>query len=243
MVGSSTSKATQISGPPLEKASGRHVAFSDVPANHDEARDEGKHLVREGNGCNKCCSVCFAWTLLGIFGLAVFLVVVGVLFILFLQSSMPKIYIQNLYFPTLKVHNTTKETLLNANVGLRIEFLNKNDEFELSYGHLTVHVKSGQIDLGRTRVSGFTHRPKDRKVLKITTKVKGIEVDEDEAMQLKSDVMNSQEIVDVGLRGTVGFHYRKFNLNFLPFKVACDHVKKADIVVTWKPKCSVRILI
>ncbi|EEF28550.1 conserved hypothetical protein [Ricinus communis] len=199
----------------------------------EEDEEEGRHRPR--------CSLCCAWMFFGSLAAVLIVLIIILIFVVTLRSALPEFYVLRMDFPKLHLASENNELFLDADVHIRIQALNINEEVELEYSELKVQVSSEDIPLGETKIPGFSQNPKDKTVLRMRTRVWNSPANEDDAKALKENAENRQTVVDILLNGNIGFHVGVVKLNWVPALIACQKIKQAEVDFAQKPKCNVKI--
>ncbi|XP_038895624.1 uncharacterized protein LOC120083816 [Benincasa hispida] len=233
--------SNQLDRLPSQNRGSRRVAFSESLPRHRAASGEGNSRHR-----SKCCPrlfACCAWICLVVFGIVLAVLILGVIFMSFLQSGLPQITVKMLNLSKFETNNSTNQNnvLLNAKVDVSIEMRNKNDKIELSYSNIVVNLASDDVKLGRSVIPGFTHKPGNTTYFNVTMNVVGASTDKDNVSQLEDDRKRVQMNVQVTMESTVGFHIGIFNLNDVPIHVACDFKQFLLLYRINEPPCNIRM--
>lgn len=185
--------------------------------------------------------VCCAWMFFGLFAAVFLFLLFFLIYVVILRSALPEISVLRLDFPRLNFSSREHEALLNANVKIRIQVLNKNQKVELEYGRLKVQVSSEDIHLGETMVSGFSQMPNKRRVLIIATKVRKSMVNAETAKILKENAKNKKITIDIVLSGNIGFDAGVIKTHWVPALITCHEINQFDVDMARKPICTVKI--
>lgn len=216
--------------PPLPKTPRhtRHVLFSDLPPKQNQHHN---HPLPDEKNCRPFCLSLCAWACLSLCAVVLLVLLVGILFASFLHATLPEIAIAGL---ELRLPNSTK---VADSIELFIEFSNQNEKFAVSFGQLAVETSSQRVDLGRTRIGAFSQGPRNTTELRVST---AVEKRGEDAEELVSDLNNSEAVLDVTLRGKVGFHIGGIDMDGVPVLVSCNP-QKSEVDQGKKSRCSVRI--
>lgn len=234
--------ANQLDRLPSQNKGSRRVAFSDSLPKHRPTSNDSN-----SEHCNKCCCprlfACCAWICLGVFGIVVAILILGVIFMSFLQSGLPEITVRMLNLSKFEIGNSTNQNnvVLNAKVDMSIEMRNKNEKIELSYSNIVVNLASEDVKLGRSVIHGFSHDPGNTTYFNVTMNVVGDSTDKDNVLQLEDDRKRVQMNVHVTMEATVDFHVGIFKLNKVPIHVACDFRQFLLLYRINEPPCNIRM--
>ncbi|KAA8550455.1 hypothetical protein F0562_002139 [Nyssa sinensis] len=223
----------------LQRNSSRRVSFSDFTSKEDQISIQSSDDEEESGW--KCCHSCCAWTSLAV-GCVVFLVLLlAGSFFSYLQSNLPEVQIQRLNISKIGAVSSNKQTLLDADVELKFNATNKND-IVLEYGKLKMDISLDGIKMGEGNIAAFTQKPHNSTMLNIRSKVTKEAVVKDDVKDLKSNYNTSQLVIDVVMKGTLGFHVSGRELNGFPLTIKCLQIDQSAIDSGLRPDCSVRIL-
>ncbi|XP_008457557.2 uncharacterized protein LOC103497223 [Cucumis melo] len=235
--------ANRLDRLPSQNKGSRRVAFSDSLPKHRAAFGDGNSERH-----NKCCPrlfACCAWICVGIFGIVVAILILGVIFVSFLQSGLPEITVRMLNLSNFEIKNSTNQNdnnaLLNAKLDMSIEMRNKNEKIELSYSSIVVNLVSEDVKLGRSVIPSFSHSPGNTTYLNVTMNVERVSTDKDNLSQLEDDRKKVQMDVQVKMEAKVGFHVGIFNLKNVPIHVACDFQQNLLVYRINEPPCNIRM--
>lgn len=122
---------------------------------------------------------------------------------------------------------------MDAGLEFVVEFANSNSRIELSFESLSAEVAWEEVKVqGKTEMESFSERPRESKALGVRTRMGN----ENE----KEKVLDSETVLDLVIRGIVGFHVGMIDVNGIPLWIQCNP-KQAEIDLGLKPLCRARI--
>ncbi|XP_022998792.1 uncharacterized protein LOC111493353 [Cucurbita maxima] len=227
--------AIQLDRVPSTDKGARRVAFSDSLPKHRSASLRATKFV-----FSHLFAFC-AWICLAVFGIAITLLILGVIFVSFLQSSLPEITVKMLDLSKIQIQNSTNQNVavLNTKVRMAIDIRNKNEKLELSYSDLNMKLVSENIELGRNVIPSFSQEPGNTTSLNVTLKVDRDSIDRDSISLLEDDRKKAQVVVKITMVGSVGFHLGIFKLNKVPIHVTCNFQQYLLLYRVKEPPCSI----
>ncbi|KAF5930669.1 hypothetical protein HYC85_031542 [Camellia sinensis] len=189
----------------------------------------------------RICGLCCAWSaiIIGCFIMGV--LVVGGMYLSFLQNALPQFYVKAMKFTKLKVNTKNLQTMLTADLELQINATNKNDKYDLSYGLFKVEVWSDDIKLGTTEVPPFEQKARKMTVVKLKTGVENSLVNGDDADELVKNWQNRHLTLNMVFRGSISFNFEGRHVNDLPLTVSCEKVVISEIDAGRQPVCHAKM--
>ncbi|KAK7290332.1 hypothetical protein RIF29_04663 [Crotalaria pallida] len=223
------------------RKSSRRVAF-EVPSNRSRSglSDMDISLMDEHDkrGWQQCYSSFCVWSCLFLFILILILLFVGIAYLVFLQTGLPKINVRTLNVTKLEVDNTEK---MDAIINLGIRVSNKNEKLEILYGPLSIDVISSDVSLGNTKIQGFSQKPKNDKDFDLRMTMNNANVDNDAVDSLKSDIAAKEMVFDVYVGGNIGFKIGNLHMTNVPFLSSCHEINQMDVDFGRRPACEVKM--
>ncbi|KAJ7959959.1 Late embryogenesis abundant (LEA) hydroxyproline-rich glycoprotein family [Quillaja saponaria] len=191
-----------------------HVAF-DIPSNMRSGLDDDNYGGKEGRHSRPFCFTCATWGCILISAVILILLVGGVSYFAFLQSSMPHVNVMKLSVAKLDVTKSNNQAKIDTYVALRLDVKNKNEKLKLSYSDMNVEVTTSQkIILGKSKIDPFSQKAQNTTELDIRLSVRKSEVDADAATDLKTDLKNIQAVFNVVMKGNLGFHFEDSGIEY-----------------------------
>ncbi|KAJ7964328.1 Late embryogenesis abundant hydroxyproline-rich glycoprotein family protein [Quillaja saponaria] len=230
---------TQTSAPSLirnpstrcQSKPARHVAF-DVPSNVRSGLGDYEYGGKEERHHRPFCFVCATWGCILVSILILIVLIGGVSYFSFFQSSMPEVHVMKLSVSKLDVTNSKGQTQMDTYVTLRLDMKNMNEKLKLSYSGMNVEVSTSQkIMLGKSKIDNFVQKPQNTTELDIRLSVRKSEVDVDAVADLKTDLKNMQTVFDVVVNGNLCFFSDQFKLNTVPFLISCLEISKKMLIM------------
>ncbi|KAG6607382.1 hypothetical protein SDJN03_00724, partial [Cucurbita argyrosperma subsp. sororia] len=227
--------AIQLDRVPSTDKGARRVAFSDSLPKHRSTSLRATKFV-----FSRLFAFC-AWICLAVFGIAITLLILGVIFVSFLQSGLPEITVKMLDLSKIQIQNSTNQNVavLNTKVRMAIDIKNKNEKLELSYSDLNMKLVSENIELGRNVIPSFSQEPGNTTSLNVTLNVDRDSIDRDSISLLEDDRKKAQVVVKITMVGSVGFHLGIFKLNKVPIHVTCNFQQYLLLYRVKEPPCSI----
>lgn len=235
---------TQSSILPLPRAPSRHpkperhVSFKEPPSPPKTHPKPKKDEPRRG-----CFWVCCTWALLVAVTLILALILVGALFVAFLQSSMPEFRVKTLSVTKFNVTVSPKGSFLNADISLFLQSTNNNDRVGLSYGPMTLDLSTESIKIGQAQVPGFSQRPNDTTSFQVKTEVARYAMYNEDGVLLKTEYKNYEMVFDVVVSGRISLLLWGHKMKGLPFTVVCNSVEPSKVSYGDEPKCKVKMFL
>ncbi|KAI4306301.1 hypothetical protein L6164_029587 [Bauhinia variegata] len=234
----SVTKSALAKNPSASK-SGRYVAF-EAPNRRTGLSDSDidtniEHL--EKGRKRPYYFACCAWGCIIVFTLVIVVVIMGIVYVAFLQAGMPQIFVRYINVNKLQVDNSRTDATLD--VGILIS--NKNDKLKLLYGLLTVNVNSEGVELGHKQVHAFSQNPQNNKKLDLQMSLNDAKADTDAVNDIKSDMKAHEMEFDVYIVGTIGFEVGTVHMNTVPFLATCHQVQQKVLDFGGQPKCEVKM--
>ncbi|XP_058750382.1 uncharacterized protein LOC131629047 [Vicia villosa] len=226
--------------------SGRRVAF-EIPFgnNHRSHSPDHNHNIEtsveefDTGHYHPCYVACCAWSCLAVFIFVVIFLFFGISYLAFLKSGMPKVNVRAFNVSKFQVNYNSQKMDAIVNLGLR--FSNNNEELKLLYGPLFVDVISNDVQLGNTKLKGFTQMPRNETDLDMTMTTNHEIVNNDAADDLKSDIGAYEMVFDVYISGNIGVKIGSLHMINVPFLSTCEQIKKMDVDYGRKPECDIKM--
>eukprot|EP00256_Glycine_max_P028456 XP_003554753.1 NDR1/HIN1-like protein 13 [Glycine max] len=132
-----------------------------------------------------CCTFCIL-----ILILLLVLVIAAALFYLIYDPSLPEFHLGSFRVPKLNVTNAADGAYLAADTAARVEVKNRSGRmsWHFSQSRFSVSAENGDLNLGSTKVAGFTVKEKGVTELKAETSVKELASNDKQRRRLKSAV-------------------------------------------------------
>lgn len=226
--------------------SGRRVAFEiSSNKNYQSHSPDHNHNIEtsvddfDTTHCHPCCLACCAWSCLAVFIFVVIFLFFGISYLAFLKSGMPKVNVRTFNINKFQVNYNSQKMDAIINLGLR--FSNKNEEFKLLYGPLFVDVISDDVQLGNTKLKGFSQMPRNETDLDMTMTTNHGVVNNAAANDLKSDISAYETVFDVYITGNIGVQIGGLHMINVPFLSTCAQIKKIDVDYGRKPECDIKM--
>ncbi|KAJ1376982.1 Late embryogenesis abundant protein [Sesbania bispinosa] len=192
-------------------------------------------------GC--CKPLCYALCMrvcLGLFTLIIILVIMFVSYIAFLQSGRPQVNIMRLSINNLHI-DYNSQSIVGA-ISLEVRVSNKNERLMLLYEPLTVDVTKEKVQLGRTKIGGFSQMPQNDTNLDMTVTLDNARINKPGMDTIGFDMNNTYEMeFDVYLSGKIGLKVGGLNVSIVPFLSSCHQIKQKDVDNGKSPACEVNI--
>lgn len=231
---------TQLNRVPSQDLKGsRRVAFTDSLPKHRTTSGDSEHGSRFCPRLFACCG----WICIGVFGIVLAVLILGVIFLSFLQSGLPEITVRTLDLTKFEIQNSTNQdnAPLNSRVQMSVEMKNKNEKMELTYSNIAMNLVSEDVGLGKSVIAGFSHNPGNTSRFNLTIDVAGDSTDRENALELEDDKKKVQMDVQVTMEATIGFHLGIFHLNKVPIHVGCVYHQSLILYRAQQPPCNIRM--
>ncbi|ESW18896.1 hypothetical protein PHAVU_006G080100 [Phaseolus vulgaris] len=223
-----------------DRSSQGHVAVI-VPSDHHRSStlndssidhlDKGRH--------HPYWFVCCAWSCLLLFFLVIAFLFACITYLAFLKSGMPLVYVRAFNITGFQVDEGSQK--MDAVIGLKLLFSNKNDKLQLLYGPLSIDVTSENILLGKNKVDAFTQMPLNDTNLDMIMTVNNADVNPYAAEDLKADIKANEMVFDVYAGGHIGFKVGSLEMNNVPFVACCHEINLMDVDFGRRPSCDVKL--
>ncbi|KAH7578016.1 hypothetical protein JRO89_XS01G0328900 [Xanthoceras sorbifolium] len=188
--------------------------------------------------CRICCCCCCVFLLILILLISISLLI----FYLWFDPKLPVFHLQSFSFRRFNVTEKPDGTYLDVQTLTRVEVRNPNGKLTYDYGKSEVEITTGdddEIDLGSTKLPGFTQAKKNTTSLKIETKSDQL-IDPGPATRLKRRQKNKDLVVKVVVRSSVGLGVGGWKMRPVGVNVICGDVslKRLDSSM---PRCIINI--
>ncbi|KAI3461738.1 hypothetical protein Pfo_018401 [Paulownia fortunei] len=245
--------ASKGSRTPLQKNLSRRVSFNEAtltkaqdrpkpPSDHYDSSDtESQSEGRPRRGCLSLCNSCCAWISLIIGILLILFLLLGGIYFAFLQSNLPEVRLQRLDVYRVDVYNTDKDTVVVADIEVRLNTTNGSGKIELGYSSMTASISSAGVDFGEVKLAGMRQHPHTTTDLKVRPAMKKLSVEEAAAKELQDNARIHMLVVDVVVKGEIDFFVGGKRMNGFPFKIDCHSIDQSEIDDGHAPKCNTKM--
>ncbi|KAH1196120.1 NDR1/HIN1-like protein 13 [Glycine soja] len=186
-----------------------------------------------------CCTFCIL-----ILILLLVLVIAAALFYLIYDPSLPEFHLGSFRVPKLNVTNAADGAYLAADTAARVEVKNRSGRmsWHFSQSRFSVSAENGDLNLGSTKVAGFTVKEKGVTELKAETSVKELALNEKQRRRLKSAVESKALVPTVEVRTKTGVGLEGWNSPSISVTVVCGDATVRQLDKGDPPLCSITLL-
>ncbi|MED6197599.1 hypothetical protein PIB30_057997 [Stylosanthes scabra] len=185
-----------------------------------------------------CWFMICAWACIVAFTILIVLLFMGISYLAFLQSGLPKVCVRQLNIAKLELDPQDK---LSTSVVLLLRMANKNGKLSLVYSPVDVLVQSEGITLGENRIDNFSQKPHDESDFPMTMETTNADTDKHAVEELKSDMDAKEVMYDVFVSGKIGFKMADMEMANVPFVATCRDIKQSEINLGRRPECDVHM--
>ncbi|KAK4483049.1 hypothetical protein RD792_010225 [Penstemon davidsonii] len=192
--------------------------------------------------CHTFCNSICAWALLIIVILLFILLIAGVTYFSILQSNLPEVHLQRIDVNRVEVNRTRMDTLLTADVQVRLNATNKNGRIALSYSRMSATLTTEGINLGTENLESLKQNPGTSSDIMVRTAVRRMPVLGGAADELVHNSNDKTMMVDVVLKGHIDFFVDGRNhMTGFPIRVVCVNVDQWKIDNGNAHRCDVKM--
>ncbi|XP_061363385.1 NDR1/HIN1-like protein 13 [Gastrolobium bilobum] len=190
--------------------------------------------------CRICCCTCCIIILVLIFASVI---AAGLIYVLY-DPSVPEFHLTSFRVPKLNITDKGDGAYLDADTATRVEVKNRNSKivWQFEQTSLQILADNGDLNLGSTKVSGFTVKEKGMSQWKGETSVRGEALDAKQKRKLKSMIESKALIPTVEVQTRTGFSMQGWKSGTLGISVVCGDVTMRQIENGDMPRCSVTVL-
>jgi len=227
----------------FQKNLSRRVSFNESTLAKSRAEPYGGDLEGQGEKgrCGSRFNMCCACGSLIVGVVLLFILLIGGIYFLFLQSNLPHFQVQRIDIVKLMINESKDDTFLTSEFNIHLNATNKNGKIELVYSHMHAEVSSEGAELGKMQLKDFTQKPSTTAEVKVHTSVKDIEVEDADAQDLEDKSKVHQLLMDIVLRGHIDFLLHGQKMNGFPFRVLCKSIYQGDVDNGHLPSCNVKM--
>eukprot|EP00262_Sarcandra_glabra_P010569 TRINITY_DN25871_c0_g1_i1.p1 TRINITY_DN25871_c0_g1~~TRINITY_DN25871_c0_g1_i1.p1 ORF type:complete len:264 (-),score=10.77 TRINITY_DN25871_c0_g1_i1:289-1080(-) len=196
---------------------------------------------RKRSGC--CCFCCCFLTIL-ILTVLLLLSITGALFYFWFKPRLPIFHLQSLKTPRFNVAVKSDGTYFDSETVVRIQATNPNGKIGFLYGRNQARITVGDddVDLGSGYVEGFGQGEKNTTMLRFSTRVKKVMIDDDVGKRLKARFLSKELRVYVEVRSRFGVRVGKWKVRKVGIRVLCGKVSLKKLEGGDMPKCRINLL-
>uniref|UniRef100_A0A0R0KUL4 Late embryogenesis abundant protein LEA-2 subgroup domain-containing protein n=1 Tax=Glycine max TaxID=3847 RepID=A0A0R0KUL4_SOYBN len=191
-----------------------------------------------------CCRICCCTFCLTILILILVVVIAAALFYLIYDPSLPEFHLDSFRVPKLNVTEAADGAYLDADTSARVEVKNRSGRmtWHFSQSQFTVSAENGDLNLGSTKVAGFTVKEKGVTGLKAETSVKELALNERQRRRIKSAVESKALVPSVEVRTKTGLGLGGWNSPSISVTIVCGDVTMRQLQKGDPPLCSITLL-